>query len=594
MNTTATSRAERARKRFAAPVSTREPDADQAGVVVPVPRRAPDAAGPNGSVVHPWDARAVQRLQSVAGNASVGRLLAGTVQRAPITPETIGKALDKVTVDSVKTKAVASLRPWVIFETLPWNPSDGKKSRLFSQLRKAFTTQGKAEAALADARKRAAAAAAAGGKPAPAPKPARKKKGRKAKALPTVDQAQAALDAAKAKVESITTELKTYVKSKLNTARNPRMAAAIALRQSTKKERVAADGQLRTARKRRRPDQADIDRLTKLQTAKKAAEAAADTAANTLLATLKAEIDAADWTMQDVTRTTTTYNVDGAKATVYDRVEAYATVTAGGMEGKAVRTGTGGPTVPELLDKDVTLGASAKKILAIISAHEGDFTSVNTWDIADVTWGMVQWTTGASGRGDLIRALSIIKATAPAAFESRLAAYGIDVDADRGIVLTRADGTVQTGVTAAKTIQTDPKLSAILSAAGTDPAIQAAELHAANEIEVKGALTRRLSAKVGTGATATTVQVPVSALITSEFGVGVLANHTVHGGFPGGKLQAALSKYLKAHPVAAGTKVADWAPNAESDLVAAISTGADAGRIAKMRKKLDTAAGTFR
>jgi hypothetical protein len=269
-------------------------------------------------------------------------------------------------------------------------------------------------------------------------------------------------------------------------------------------------------------------------------------------------------------------------------------VTAGGFEGKAERTGTGGPTVPELLDKDVTLGVSAKKILAIISAHEGDFTSVNTWDIADVTWGMVQWTTGASGRGDLIRALSIIKATAPTAFESRLAAYGIDVDPDRGIVLTRADGSVLTGVAAARAIQTDGKLSAILAAAGTDPQIQAAELHAANEIEVKGALSRRLSARVGSGATARTVQVPVSALITSEFGVGVLANHTVHGGFPGGKLQSALTRYLKAHPVADGAKVADWAPNAETDLVNSISTGADAGRIAVMRKQLDTAAGSFR
>jgi hypothetical protein len=279
---------------------------------------------------------------------------------------------------------------------------------------------------------------------------------------------------------------------------------------------------------------------------------------------------------------------------MYDRVEAYATVTAGGFEGKAERTGTGGPTVPELLEKDATLGASAKKILTIISAHEGDFTSVNTWDIADVTWGMVQWTTGASGRGDLIRALSIIKATAPAAFESRLTAYGIDVDPDRGIVLTRPDGSVLTGVAAAKAIQTDGKLSAILAAAGTDAQIQAAELHAANEIEVNGALSRRLSAKVGAGATATTVQVPVFAMITSEFGVGVLANHTVHGGFPAGKLQSALTGYLKAHPVPKGAKVPDWAPHAETDLVTSISTGADAGRIAVMAEQLDTAAGSFR
>lgn len=550
-------------------------------------------AGPYGGLLRPNSPQAIQWLQRSAGNASVSRRLAGSVlQRAPITPESIEKALDTVTVESATTRAVASLRPWVVFETLPWNPSDGKKSRLFSQLRKTFTAQTKAEAALADAKKREAAATAAGGNATPAAKP--KRKGRKAKVLPTVAEAQAAVNAAVAKVDSVTKELKTYVKSKLNTGRNPRMTAAIDLQRSTKKERVAVDSQLRAARKRRRPDQAEVDRLTTLQTTKKAAEDAANTAAGALLTRLSAEIDAADWTMQDVTRTTTVYQVDGARATMYDRVEAYATVTAGGFEGKAERTRTGGPTVPELLEKDATLGVSAKKILRIISAHEGDFTSVNTWDIADVTWGMVQWTTGASGRGDLIRALSIIKATAPAAFESRLAAYGIDVDPDRGIVLTRADGSVLTGVAAAKAIQTDGKLSAILAAAGTDSQIQAAELQAANEIEVKGALSRRLSAKVGSGATAHTVQVPVSALITSEFGVGVLANHTVHGGFPAGKLQSALTGYLKGHPVANGAKVPDWAPNAEGDLVNSISTGADAGRIAVMAKQLETAVGSFR
>jgi hypothetical protein len=346
-------------------------------------------AGPNPALLRPTSPQAVQWLQGSAGNASVSRLLAGPVlQRAAITPESIGKALDTVTVESAKTRALASLRPWVIFETLPWNPSDGKKSRLFSRLRKAFTVQTKAQAALADAKKREAAAKAAGGT-APAAKPTaaqkRKRKGRKAKVLPTVAEAQAAVDAAKGKVDSITTELKTYVKSKLNTARNPRMTAAIALQKSTKKERAAVDAQLRTARKRRRPDRAKVDGLTTLQTTKKAAEDAANTAAGALLTQLRAEIDAADWNMQDVTRTTTVYRVDGARAAMYDRVEAYATVTAEGFEGKAERTGTGGPTVPELLDKDATLGVSAKKILAIISAHEGDFTSVNTWDIADVT-----------------------------------------------------------------------------------------------------------------------------------------------------------------------------------------------------------------
>ncbi len=563
-----------------------------------VPRRRPveAAAGPNGAVLQVRDPRAAERLQGAAGNAAVGQLLAGstTVQRDAITPASIGQALGRVTVDSSTDKTVGSLRPWAIFEMLPWNPSGGKKGRLFSQLKAAYGVLHRAEAGLAEAQHRAAAAAAAG----PAAPAARPRRGgrhpRRARALPTVAQAQATVDAAQRKVDDVTTDLKTYVKSMLNSRRNPRMAAALATKKAAGDDRRTTDRQLARARRGRHPDHAEIDRLSRLQTTQQAAETAANTAAATLLTTLKSEVDAADWSPQNVTQTTAVYSVDGAAATLYNRVEAYATITADGFEGKAVRTATGGPTVTELLNRDVTLGPSAKKILAIISSYEGGFTSLNTWDIADVTWGMVQWTTGEGGQGDLIRALSIVKATAPAAFETRLAAYGIDVDASRGLIVTRADGTVLDGEAAAKALKVDPKLSAVLAAAGTDAQIQAAELHAANDIEISGALNHRLDAKVGSGAAATTVHIPVSALITSEFGVGVLANHTVHGGYPGGALQAALKKFVQHHPATATPHVADWAATAESDLVAAISDGIDAARTAQMRRELDGAAGTFR
>jgi hypothetical protein len=536
------------------------------------------------------------RLQRTVGNAALGQHLSGTgehqltAQRdkdpAP-TPKSIGAALDSVMVVSTRTAKVASLRPWVIFETLPWNPSDGKKKTLFGALKKAHVTLHKAVAALADAKRREAAALAA---PA-APKPRKKSK----RALPTVAQAQAAVDRAQADISAKTSALKEYVKSKLRSSRNPKTAAARAEKAAAATQLKTATAKLRAAGRKKKPDPAVTADLTAQRDAAQKRVDSAGVQLDALIEALRGQIDAAGWGQQDVDRTTTVYQVGDAQTTLTNRIEAYATVTGEGFEGSAVRVGTAGPSVPELLAKDPTLGPSTKKILAIISRFEGGFTALNTWDVADVTFGMVQWTTGASGHGDLIRALTIMKQAAPDAFAARLTRYGIDVAAS-GLVITRPDGTVLTGVPAAKAVQSDPKLAAVLAAAGADPALQAAELRAANEIEVAGALTSRLAVKfpaAGKDSKPVTVRIPVSALITSELGVGILANHTVHGGFPMGELERAASAYVAAsHAQPAG--VATWGPQSEASLIAAITKGIDADRVAVMRKELDAAPGSFR
>jgi hypothetical protein len=306
------------------------------------------------------------------------------------------------------------------------------------------------------------------------------------------------------------------------------------------------------------------------------------------LGELKAEIDSADYTPTSVERTTTTWAVGDARATLYDKVEAYATVTASGLEGKAQLATAGGPTVADLLAKDTTLSASTKRILAIISEFEGQFSSLNTWDIADVTWGMVQWTTGASGKGDLIEALKIVKADDPGAFEQRLRRYGIDVD-DNGIVLTRPDGSVLHGLAAAKALQASAQLSAVLSASGADPKIQVAQLKASYELEVRKPLASSVSVTCVDGKKT----VRVADVVTSEAGVGALTNQTVHGGYPPGTVAAAFSAAAKA----AGAKKADgldgWSADAEQRLIAALRK-ADPERVDVMKKRLDTAPGSFR
>jgi hypothetical protein len=502
-----------------------------------------------------------------------------------------GLALEQVKLISTRTSKELSLRPWVIFETLPWNPDDGGKGNLFGKLKKAYSVLHGAQGALADAQRREAA-----GTSVPPP-PGRHRGSKSARKPPTVAQAQALVASAESQVADATRQLKQYVKSKLGSRWNPRTAQARAELSKAQAERGDIQRQLAAVKHRRRPDPYEVDRLTERHAAAQSRESEAAATLTRLLETLRRGIDDADWSPQQIDRTVAVYEVDGTRATLASQVEAYATITPEGFEGSAKRTAASDSTVPELLAKDATLGQSTKKILALISGFEGGFTALNTWDLADVTFGMAQWTTGRGGIGDLTRALSIIKRAAPDAFTARLARYGLDVDARTGLVLTRPDGTVLKGLEAAGAIKTDAKLAAVLSAAGTDPAIQAAELRAAYQIEVKGALDTRLQIHfpaTGPGAKVTTVAIPVSALITSEFGVGVLANRTVHGGFPGDKLAHAINKYVDSHHIQPAEDLADWGPHSEADLVAAMTEKIDAKRIAAMKAQLDSNPGSFR
>ncbi|MFG1605093.1 hypothetical protein [Actinoplanes sp. NPDC049265] len=563
-------------------------------VTAPVrPGPGPDRPGRPDQLHHADDVLALQRTAGNQATTAAIQAQQPVVQRSPES-DAIRAALDSITVTSSTVK-VDSLQPWVIFETLPWNPHGGGKQRLFAALKGAHKQLGDRKKALAAAEKVEAAVSAAPAPPAPAPPAKTKKKGKKvptpAEAQKAVADARTAVEKAQTAVEAATTALKDYVKSMLDSKYNPKLAEVRAQLARTKSDLAGAENALRLARKAKRP----VDVLTTQREQAKAAVTKAQDQIKSRLAELRAGIDAADWGMTQVDQTRSVYEVDGAKASMHNRVEAYATVTADGHEGKATRNDGKDASVAELLAKDPTIGASTRKILAIISSFEGDFTSVNTWDIADVTFGMVQWTTGKGGDGDLIKALTIMKEAAPAAFARRLTRYGIDVATD-GLVVTRADGTVLRGVPAAKAVQGDPKLTAVLSTAGTDPELRTGELRAANEFEVLRPLRTKVTLTVpGTGPDAkpTVVKVPISALITSEFGVGVLANHTVHGGLPLGDLQHAAAAYVAAHPGLDPKQVATWGPQAEDGMVKAISRGGDAKRIKKMREELDTAAGTF-
>jgi len=297
--------------------------------------------------------------------------------------------------------------------------------------------------------------------------------------------------------------------------------------------------------------------------------------------------------------------VDGEKISLFDHVDAYATVFEKGLEGKAASESK--ETVRNVLEKS-GLSDSHKKILKTISATEGGFTSVNTWDKAVFTWGMVQWTGG--DKSDLTAALTIIKEVAPDAFKKRFQKYGIDIEGNK-LVIVSGEGAISRGKEAAKAVGESPELTAVMSRAGLDPEIQIAELKAASKLEIDNPLDKKVQVEIPkkpelkveeTGKVTakgkkrkvakTFVAVRLGDIFTSEYGVGVLADQVVHGGFPGKALKVALTKYLKEHGLDPKEHT-KWAADAEKVLIPVVAKWPDRAK-ALEKNGCSKDPGTFR
>ena len=196
--------------------------------------------------------------------AEFGEHVLGAALGQPLPPhqpalaaEWIGQALAEVGLVSSRTRKVLSLRPWVIFETLPWNPLDGGKKRLFAGLQKAYAALRRAEGVLADAQQREAALASA-------PAHGAHQRARKGAELPTVAQAQAAVTSAESRVADATRQLKQYVKSKLATGEipEPQRRGPNCRRPANRGAAWNANSRRPTAGKKHDPD--EVARLTAL------------------------------------------------------------------------------------------------------------------------------------------------------------------------------------------------------------------------------------------------------------------------------------------------------------------------------------------
>jgi hypothetical protein len=78
------------------------------------------------------------------------------------------------------------------------------------------------------------------------------------------------------------------------------------------------------------------------------------------------------------------------------------------------------------------------------------------------------------------------------------------------------------GAAAAKEIQTDPKLAAVLSAAGTDPKIQDHQVSYASRTKIDAVRNRQV--------TVDGQSVKLGNVISSQYAVGMMADRAVHGG----------------------------------------------------------------
>lgn len=79
----------------------------------------------------------------------------------------------------------------------------------------------------------------------------------------------------------------------------------------------------------------------------------------------------------------------------------------------------------EDFQKNAGLDESRSKALKAASIHEGNFDAVNTFDVAKISFGFIQF---AGGNRSLEYLLALIKSEKPTVFQTAFAKYGIDVE----------------------------------------------------------------------------------------------------------------------------------------------------------------------
>jgi len=164
------------------------------------------------------------------------------------------------------------------------------------------------------------------------------------------------------------------------------------------------------------------------------------------------------------------------------------------------------------------LTPSALSIIKAISANEGHFDAINTYDSAFLSFGIFQWTLGKLNiKGELPALLKKIKTSFPAVFNNYFSTYGIDVSAQTnetiGTLLYNGSEVLDAPE---KTVFRSPNLAYRFWRAGQDANVQAAQ--------VEHAISRLKNFYWKESAQS----YPINHLITSAYGVALLLDHHVN------------------------------------------------------------------
>jgi hypothetical protein len=387
--------------------------------------------------------------------------------------------------------------------------------------------------------------------------------------------AQTKLEAADKKVAAEGEKVKAWLKTHIGS--NPELQHASAdvkhaeeavskLKASHQKAKVPKDPL--EAEKLKNAQKAELDAANARLTTAQATEKSVKTAA-------LAKVDAYQ-PMVDVPQTRSDVTVDGTTVRMRDGRETAYTNSWKALDGGALK-GDSRTEVDTQLEKS-GISEDRQKVLASISGLEGTFSKVNTWDSGRVSWGFTQWTLGKSGNGSLAEFMRDLKKNDAALYEKHFGRYGVDID-DKGVVLTRGDGTVLKGVEAAEAIRTDVKLSAVFMAAGAASEMQQAQIKFANQGKISDIRNHSVSVtgKDAKGAAAKG-QIKLKDVVTSEYGNAIMTDLAVNAGTGMKKASEALAKYVSEKGVDPA-KVKDWAADAEKAVIAALEQASRSERL---------------
>ncbi len=259
-----------------------------------------------------------------------------------------------------------------------------------------------------------------------------------------------------------------------------------------------------------------------------------------------------------------------------DRIRFHDHVRSGYTESAAgvMFVGTSSPRaipVADYVALGITPGQAAG--LQFVSTQEGNFDAVNTYDVARVSVGFIQF---AGGRG-LPPYLALLKSRKPAKFRSLLQELGIDVEftvsggeirSARVVVLDPAGaGRVLRATAAEEAIRDDKRLTTAFILSGRDRDVQLEQIEAA----IRDYVLRPLGGTVSWA----TASAPLRDLVRSERGMAMLFDRAIQEGV--GAARTRFERVIRAvHAARAAATAADMQAR-EADVLAALESDLRAG-----------------